>query len=113
QHFRMPGDEGQIYRAFQLQLLLELLGGRQHLLRTRQIDCDAALRAWPFDPSRCDRDVATLEQLAQPLAHLDFDAREIGRKLELRVEVAVIDGADVDPQASPPARDPNLGRAEA
>ena len=27
QHVRMPGDEGQIYRAFQLQLLLELLGG--------------------------------------------------------------------------------------
>ena len=44
--------------------------------------------------------MTTLEQLPQPLAQLDLHSGQIRRQLELRVEIAVVYGADLDPQPS-------------
>ena len=60
----------------------------------------ARLRRRRFHPPRRDRDVTALEQLAQALPQLAFERRQLRWELQGRVEVAVVDGADLEPQPS-------------
>src|SRR6185503_20048213 len=84
---------------------------REHLLGPREIHDHAALLHRPFDPTCRERYVSPLEQLAQPLADLDLDPREVDGQLQLRIEVAVVDGANLDPH--PSTQDLIFGGAEA
>src|SRR5436190_264884 len=91
------------HRALELEALLQLLRRRHELARPRQVHRDGRLALWRLDPARRDRHMASLEQLAQPLAQRSLDRAELEWQLELRIEVAVIHAADLD--GEPPAED--------
>src|SRR3989449_10791735 len=110
QHVRLPGHEGEVHLALELEALFQPLRRRHELARPRQVPRDGRLALWRLDPTRRDRHMASLEQLTQPLAQRSLDPAELERQLELGIEVAVVHAADLDRE--PPAEDLPFGRTE-
>jgi len=110
QHVRLPGHEPEVDLALELELLLELMRRRHHLAGPREVHGYGTIGGRWLDPPGRHHDVAALQQLAQPLAELALDAAELEHQLELGIVIAMVHGADLDPQ--PPAEHRPVGRAE-
>jgi len=110
QHVGVAGHEGQIRLALQSELFLQLAQRRNHLPRSREIERHRDLGLRRREPAGRHRHVTALEQRPQPVAQLALDAGELEWQSELGVEVAVVDGTDLNPQ--PSAEHRPIGRSE-
>jgi len=110
QHLGLPCHERKIRLALEVQLLLQLFQRGDYLPRADEVQGQGRLGFGRLEPASRHRHVTPVQQLAQPITQLGFHAGEVEGQLDLRVEIAVVDGADLDPQPSPEHRP--FGRAE-
>src|SRR3989475_6111686 len=110
QHVGLPGRERDVRLALELELPLQSPQRRHELPRARQIHHHRALTGRRLQPAGRDRYMPAVQELAQPVPQRALHPSQLERQLELRIVIAVIDGADFDPQ--PPAEGAPVGGSE-
>ena len=98
EHVGLPGHQLDRHLATESEQRLHLAEPRGHQPGAIEIHGKAGLAVHALGPASLHRQVAAIEVAAQTLAQLTLEHGEIAGKLGRQVEVAMVDGPDLDPQ---------------
>jgi uncharacterized protein (TIGR00725 family) len=100
EHGGLPGNQLQRDLAGEAEMIAELPKSRRDEPRALDVHPQIFFRRGHLDPARVHRHVPPLEIAAEPLAELAFQGRELAGELGRKVEEAVIDRPDLNPETA-------------